>query len=288
MRTWPDGTDPRMPIPMPVEEGGSKLRQFLQTLWRRKWWIVSLAAVSFTAAMFYSYRQTPLYQSSASVLVRPINFSPAQPGSVGGLIFPRGMETERIIATSPAVGALAAKTLRKQGLSAASVATSNPINTQELIFTSVSPDPRAAQATAQAYAEAYLAYRRSQVLKDLEAARQPTQRLIVRLQHQIQGVTQELLDAKTEAETTTVQVKFQSLLNQLTTQEQKRNDLILPENIVVGSVLARSYLPSAPFSPDHSRHGMFGLFVGLALGVGFALGVGLMMLERGGARAGGI
>jgi capsular exopolysaccharide synthesis family protein len=256
-----------VPTPMPVEEGGSELRQFLQTLWRRKWWIVSLTAVSFAAAMFYSYRQTPLYQASASVLVRPINFSPTQPGSAGGLIV---METERIIATSPAVGALAAKTLSKEGVSPASVATSNPISTQELIFTSVSPDPRAAQATAQAYADAYLAYRRSQVLKDLEAARQPTQRLIVRLQNQIQEVTQELHDAKTEAERTRLQAEFASLVSQLATQEQNRNELILPENIVVGGILARSYLPNAPFSPDHSRHGMFGLFVGLALGVGLA------------------
>jgi len=111
------------------------------------------------------------------------------------------------------------------------------------------------------------------VLKDLEAARQPTQRLIVRLQHQIQEVTQELNelnDASPGTETTTLQFKLQSLLSQLQAQEQKRNELILPENIVVGSLLARSYLPNAPFSPDHSRHGMFGLFVGLALGVGIA------------------
>jgi capsular exopolysaccharide synthesis family protein len=251
----------------PPTEPESELRQFLSTLWRRKWWIVLATAVSLAAALFYSYRQIPVYDSTASVLVRPVNFSPTQPSSAGGLI---AMETEQVIATSPAVGSLAAQRLNQAGLPPGSISVVNPASTQELIFTSSSSNPRSAQVTAEAYAVGYLQFRRKQVLQDLLAARQPLNDLISRLSKRIDEVSVLLQSATTEARRTTLQVEFSSLLTQEQTAEQNRNLLILPENLRVGQMLANAYLPTAPSSPNHKRQAIFGLFVGLALGLGLA------------------
>jgi len=251
----------------PPAESESELRQFLSMLWRRKWWIVLATAVSLTAALFYSYRQTPVYDSTASVLVRPINFSPTQPSSAGGLIV---METEQVIATSPAVARLAAQKLNQAGLTAGSISVGNPVNTQELTFTSSSSNPRSAQVTAEAYAEGYLQFRRTQVLQDLLAARQPLNDLISRLSKRIDEVSVLLQSATTDARRTALQVEFSSLLTQEQTAEQNRNQLILPENLRVGQMLANANRPTVPSSPNHKRQAIFGLFVGLALGLGLA------------------
>jgi capsular exopolysaccharide synthesis family protein len=255
------------PVNAPVTEPESELRQFLSMLWRRKWWIVLATAVSLAAALFYSYRQTPMYDSTASVLVRPINFSPTEPSSAGGLIV---MQTEQVIATSPAVGRLAVQRLNQAGVPAGSISVLNPVNTQELTFTSSSSNPRSSQVTADAFAEGYLQFRRTQVLQDLLAARQPLDDLISRLSKRIDEVSGLLQGATTEARRTALQVEFSSLLAQQQTAEQNRNQLILPENLRVGQMLAKAGLPTVPSSPNHKRQAIFGLFVGLALGLGLA------------------
>ena len=51
------------------EAGPSELREYLSVLWRRKYLIALTILVTLGAAIFYTQRQTPLYRSSAQVLV---------------------------------------------------------------------------------------------------------------------------------------------------------------------------------------------------------------------------
>src|SRR5881396_1300072 len=55
-----------------------ELRDYLAVVRGRKWLVVSTIAVMVTAAVLYSWHQTPMYRAEARVLVRPVVLSPVQ------------------------------------------------------------------------------------------------------------------------------------------------------------------------------------------------------------------
>jgi capsular exopolysaccharide synthesis family protein len=251
---------------LPVDQSVPELRAYLATLWRRKWYIAVVLGVVVATALFYSYRQTPMYDSFAEVLVRPVNFDPTQPSSAGGFI---NTGTEVRVASSSAVAEIASE--RIGGPIPASIAVNTVGGTESLLFRSVSPDPIAAQITAQAFADAYLEFRRNEVVADLEAASQPINERIREIDGQLQDVNRRLLEEKlTESERTALQIQFNSLLSQRGFLEERLNDLIQPENLNVGEVLQDAGYTGIPFSPNHQKTLSFAIFVGLALGVGIA------------------
>jgi capsular exopolysaccharide synthesis family protein len=244
----------------------SDLRQYLATLWHRKWYVVAVLAVVVGTAAFYSYRQTPEYSSTAEVLVRPVNLNPTEPSTAGGFV---NMNTEQRVAGSAEVATLAAKGLG--GTIPAGIRVDTVEGTETLDFTSTSGDPAAAQKTAQAFARAYLQFRREEVLRDLKAASDPIAARIKQIDQQLDLVQRQLLEGhKTQSEQSSLNIQFNSLLSQRGALEQKLNDLILPENINVGDVLQDAQFPGGPSSPNHQRTLSFALFVGLALGIGLA------------------
>jgi capsular exopolysaccharide synthesis family protein len=252
--------------PMPVSQPAPELRAYLATLWRRKWYILAVLGVVVPTALFYSSRQTPLYESTAEVLVRPVNFDPTQPTSEGGFI---NLLTEERVAGSAAVASLASD--RLGGSIPASIGVSSVEGTQSLLFRAVSADPAAAQTTAQAFAKAYLDHRRGEVLADLDAASQPLHDRIEQIDLQLQDVQRKLLEENpSESEKTSLQIQFNSLLTQRGSLEQRLNELVLPENISVGEILQDAPFPYGPFSPDRRRTLIFAVFVGLSLGIGIA------------------
>src|ERR687898_1682233 len=90
---------------MPVEEiGYPQLRDYLAILWQRKLTILAVTVIATVIAFSYSTSQTPLYQSVAEVIVRPVNLSPLSPSTAAGWI---PMETEQRFASSGEVRALA-------------------------------------------------------------------------------------------------------------------------------------------------------------------------------------
>ena len=252
--------------PVPASQPAPELRAYLTTLWRWKWGILAVLTAVVVTAVFYSSRQTPLYQSTAEVLVSPINFDPTQPSSAGGFI---NMLTEERVGSSSHVASIASDQLG--GSIPASIAVTSVEGTQSLLFQAVSPDPEAAQSTAQAFAEAYLDFRRGNVLADLDAASQPLRDRIDQIDVQLQELQRKLLEEnQSESQRASLQIEFNSLLAQRGSFEQRLDDLVLPQNISVGEILQDAPFPDAPFSPDHQRTLAFAVFVGLSLGVGIA------------------
>lgn len=246
------------------DPSASDLRQYLATLWRRKWYVVAVLAVVVGTAAFYSYRQTPIYTSTAEVLVRRITFNPTEPSTAGGFV---NMNTEQRVAGSAEVTALAAKAIG--GVIPAGIQVDTREGTETLGFTSTSSDPAAAQKTAQTFAQAYLDFRRDEFLRDLKAASDPIEDRIKQIDRQLDLVQRQLLQGnRPESERTALQIQFNSLLSQRGGLEQKLNELILPENINVGDILQDAQYPAGPSSPNHQRTLSFAIFVGLALGIG--------------------
>ena len=246
------------------EQDSAQLRRHLSVLWRGGWLIVLVAAITTAAALYYSSQQTPIYQSSAQVLVRPVKLSPTDP-----TIAFVDMETEQQIAQSAEVAGLASKALKGAPLGSLSV--SQPPNTNTLILKASSTNRRIAQRSANAYAEAYLQLRRQQVNDDLLAASGPLSERIADLNRQIEGAGASLLGTGDENQRALLQIRINSLLTQKQFLEQKLNELILPENLRVGSVLRPGGYPAKPSRPNHVRTGALGVFVGLLLGAGVVL-----------------
>jgi capsular exopolysaccharide synthesis family protein len=254
---------------MTPERGPSELREYLRVLWRHKFLIAMTIAVTFGAAIFYTERQTPLYESTAQVLVTPISL-PLQ----GQPSYPSvNMGSEQLIAASPEVATLARAKLANEGAALGSISVEGSLEDQTLIFSATSPRPLAARLTAQTYADAYLEHRSLQLEQDLQEAEDGINALIGDLDQQIAQAQKELATARVsdaEAQATVLESRISSLSDQLTTQQTSLNQLLLAASAPVGYVVAPAYQPTSPSSPDESRNGLLGLLLGLALGVGLA------------------
>jgi capsular exopolysaccharide synthesis family protein len=242
------------------------LRDYLSILWGRKWTILAIAAVTAAVALGYSFAQTPVYTSSAQVLVLSSTFASAQsPGTSP----PLNMTKEEQVANSAAVQERALERLEQLEITPGTMSASEVEFAETLVFTSESPDPKAAQATARLYAAAYLDLRRSNFLRELEGARRPYESQIEAIDAGLEEITEALRTAK-EGERELLIAQYAHLLSQRDLVVTKLNDLVAPGSVEVGRVLRSADLPGSPSAPSHARNGLLGVVVGLALGMGVA------------------
>jgi polysaccharide biosynthesis transport protein len=265
---WENRSDERTPFnvrPTPMNQGPLDLREYLSIIWGRKWFVVAVLATTTVAALFYSYRQTPLYTTSSEVIVRPARFDPKQPSAAFGFL---NIVTEVQVANSSVVAKLAQEALADEGVRPGSVSATKVEDAETIVFASTSPNPEAAQATADAYADAYLTIRRSQVVKELEEARRPYETRIAEIDTELPQIARAIdtLGERSSVLTT----KYSALLSERSDLVSQLGDLGEPQNIQVGEVLRTAGLPDSPSSPNHIRDGELGLVIGLALGIGVA------------------
>src|SRR5215210_1980759 len=83
-------------------------RHYLSVIRRRKWSIVLVTAVTVGAALFFSFRQTPVYRSSTQVFVRPVIAAGEAPRFLN-------MENEQVLASSTAVAQMVQEQLEASG-----------------------------------------------------------------------------------------------------------------------------------------------------------------------------
>jgi succinoglycan biosynthesis transport protein ExoP len=241
------------------------LRDHLSIVRARKWIILAIVATTTAVALFYAYRQTPVYTSSAEVVVRAATFDP-NPTSFGQL----DMSTEVQLASSRTVARLAEARVSGSGLQPGSLSVEQVGTTETLSFTSVSPDPAAAQATANAYAIEYLQVRRTQALTQLQLARQPYLDQIDQIRRQRRNILELLPTVQDATETALLTARYTSLLAQRAALLAKLNDLVTPENVQIGSVVRSAQLPGSPSGLSPPVVGLMGFAVGLALGIAIA------------------
>lgn len=248
-----------------------QLREYLAVLRARRWTVVLTAAVTLFAAMFVSMRMTPMYTSTSKVLVKAITGNQQLLGAAP--VATLELETEREVAMSTAVATVAAKEIDSD-VAAEDLLThlsvSVPADTQVMEFTYTDPKPLVAQQLSQAFAEAYLTFKRGEALKTFNSIQGSIQEQINDLQAQM-GRARFTSDhaapdseARARAENTISLISGQIAL--LRNQFSSLGSL----DIDPGAILQPAPLADAPSSPNHLQNGGLGLFVGLALGVGFA------------------
>jgi capsular exopolysaccharide synthesis family protein len=249
----------------------SDLRGYLAILRRRRWTIALAVALVVLSTLAFSIRQTPSYESTAKVLVKPINANQVVQGvSVSNIL---DLQTEKGLVESPAVASLAAKALgagtaTEELLRHLSVAI--PANTQFLEITFSSPDAREAARGAQAFAQAYLDFRRRQATDAFATAARGYQRQIEQLETKLSNKLSELAKAKAgSAAAASLQADVNSLNSRIAILQAAVAPLLAP-SIDPGQIVAPAMVPTSPASPNYVRNLALALTVGLILGIGVA------------------
>ena len=258
----------------PDPSGGGDLRGYLSVVARRKWALFFVIVLTVGAAAFFSYRQTPMYRSTARVLVKPLNPNQVLQGYTYN--FAISMGTEQQLATSPDVVANAAELAAEAGDTGGdlgSVSASVPSDTQFLDISYSSTDPETAQLWADAYARGYMEYRREQALGYYTSAKAGYDAEIQDLQGQIATKQAEWeaagLDEKPgiRAELDLLELSLQDLTRQ-------SSQFPFPVAETAAEMVAPADLPDVPFEPNWTRN------IAMALAAGLVLGLAVVFLRE--------
>ena len=240
------------------ESNGLALREYLRIVWRWKWLVVGITLVAAVAAYVYSSSKTPLYQSSAQLMYeQPISIQDPLLGQVS--LDPTQLQIELdsvgSILASPDMqrraDALIGQTSSWYSVSAAAVASTTSANTggySNLVEVSaISPSPALAAKAANAYSDAYIAWRLQREKESIQKAEK-----VLQAQLNTYGANSVSADAQ--------------LL------QSRLHDLQILEGTATGDfrVIVPAVASGAPFSPRPMRSGLMGFGVGLVASVGLA------------------
>jgi len=235
------------------------LSDYLAVLRRRKGVIALAVIVVVAVTLIASYLQTPVYQATAEVLLRSsasdsvFNANTAQPSDAA-----RAVQTQIQVLTSQPVHDAVVKKLG----SAPRVTVVEVAQTDILQVKAQSTDPQRAATVANAYANAYIDFRRTQAVDDLVAAGTQLQSRIADLQKQIDSAGAQPSPA----------AQRDALVSQQALLKQKLDQLQVDSALQSGGaqLVTPATAPTSPIKPTPRRNAVIGLAVGLIFGVGLA------------------
>jgi polysaccharide biosynthesis transport protein len=231
------------------------VRDYARILWRRKWIIVLAVVIAVGASVAEFRLQQRQYTANAEVLTEAPN--------AGSTVDPTVMATEIGILQSNAVRAIVAKHIGDPGtISAGQVQTSAILE-----VSSTSTSPTVATRQANAWAKAYVTYRRS--LNQTQALGSTTV-----IQQQIQSLQQQvnfyngLIGANTASDSADIAQRNALLGQQLALQNQLQQAQQAAANgTVLPTLVTAATVPSTPEGSGVVRAGLLGLGAGLLLGI---------------------
>ncbi|SDT70695.1 Wzz/FepE/Etk N-terminal domain-containing protein [Actinoplanes derwentensis] len=238
---------------------------------RRHWWIALVATgAGLGGGVVLTQTMPKVYESSASVLVQPMDQdSNAEGGRTKSAV---NLDTEAQLVASGAV-LVKATTLLRSDLSpielAKSVSVQVPANTTVLVITFKAETPAKAQAGSHAFAEAYLRNREDTARAVLDKRIRSLNLKVKQLTTALTGFNAKLAGAKKGSSTeSNLQSLRNNSQNQLNSWTGKLNELTTTM-IGGGSIISDSRLPEEPTSPNPwlniGTGGMLGLLLGLGL-----------------------
>jgi succinoglycan biosynthesis transport protein ExoP len=254
----------------PPEEHTVRLRDVLATVRRQKWSVLGVTLLVTALAASYSFTRTPIYSSTAEVLVRPTLTSPVSTVSHNTL----SLQTEARLATSATVAGIARSTL---GWSADTaqllerVSVTVPAETEVLQITYRDTDPARAQRGAQAFAEAYLQFKYGQAKETVAQYTTSLQTQISELDTQIQDQNRTISQLAPNSQGWLDALRELDLLQarRISLQEELATATTL--SVDPGQIIQPAPRPRAPVSPKHGFDIAMGLFFGLFGGIGVAV-----------------
>lgn len=244
------------------------LRHYSRVLWQRKWIIALSTVLVGGMSLAFTATQTPLYQSSSEVLLRPRTSENLFQAGTGYVDPFRDSATQILVITGEPV-----RERVQEKLGIAPPVTAAPVGGTDIVrITAVSADPEAAQRVANAYAVSYIEYRRESDVDDLGQASQTIREQIDKLQAQVDGFDRQISEApatQREAVRSAVSSERDGLIAQIVGLKQTLDRIQLNNSLNRGGaqVVTQAQLPSAPFEPRPAKNAASGAIVGLMLGL---------------------
>jgi capsular polysaccharide biosynthesis protein len=248
------------------------LSQYVGML-RRHWWILVLAlGLGAGGAVVVTNSQPKVYRSAASVLVSPAGTDAnASGGRTKGDI---NLDTEAQLVKSTAVAVGAKQLLRSPATPdelAKAVTVEVPANTTVLVIAYTGDSPQAAQASAHAFAEAYLRNREASARARLDREAATLQAKIKQLNTTLTGINSQI--ARTDRNSPlrpNLESQRRTAQNQLDSNYTKLNNLTTA-TVTAGEIISDARLPQRPSSPNPTLNLATGIMAGLLLGLALAL-----------------
>jgi polysaccharide biosynthesis transport protein len=243
------------------------LRRFGSLLKERKWTIVLVTTAVLGAALLFSFRQTPIYSSQATVLVQvpPGESAPDGPN----------MATEKRIASSAAVAELVQARLQlpeeRPETLLRDLSVEVPVDTEIITFTYSAPVPEMAQQRAEMFAKGYLDYRQQRLGDDVLASQRSLQDQINSLNGRLTTLQKRAAAQTSDVDKRVLEGQANLLYTQISNLYLKRAELVRAQQAPAGRILADAEVPGAPSRPNHLINGSLGLVLGLMLGLALAV-----------------
>ena len=253
-----------MPASSSPSDDVIELREYVAVLRRRKWLLV-MVLIFFTAlAGAYSFTRLPMHTARSEILVLPTTASSQyRPDQLVSI------ETEARLVKSAPVAEIAKASLRSSSsiadlLKKVRVETTADALVLDIFYTTA--DPAAAAAGADAFADAYLQYKRDRAVEAETNARRGLQKQIDDLVLERDKLEREIAQSVPEgAEWLSAQEERDAVNSQIAVLNGQV--AVLPVTIDSGEVILRAEVPTSPSSPKHGLNLAMGLFVGAFLGI---------------------
>ncbi len=247
-----------------------ELRDYLRTLARRKGILIASLLAVLAASLAYSFMRTPVYRGTAQVLLQPRSTESLFDPATGERNDPaRTVDTEIEVLKSEPVRAA----VRKE-LGAAPKVLAQPVGETDVIRVRAdSTQPRRAAAIANAYAKAYIDFRRRQAVDDVLAASAQVQAKVAELQRQLEELNRRVANAApTDRERVERSVgdSRQTLVSQQSLFKQKLDQLQVDAALKTGGaqLVTPAAVPTSPISPTPVRTALMAVALGLMVGGG--------------------
>ncbi len=246
------------------------VRDLLAVLARSKRLILLVALPIIAASVLYSYSRTPVYSSSAGILVRPALTSltsAARPPELDA-------QTETSLATSVAVATLAQELMGSSDTPQQLLqrVSANMVNgTQFLTISFTDADAATAQQGAEAFGEAYLQYRQQHAQDVIQQQADAINSQVADVRSKLQEVSDRLRELPRD---TPARLGLQSERDVLSGRQLfLENQLVTLLSITTdpGEVVDPASVPASPATPRHAFDIAIGILLGLGLGFAAAL-----------------
>ena len=259
------------------------LRDSLAVLRRRKWTIIIVVLVVLALGAVMSYRKSPVYEASASLLLKAASQNSVLAETTSIDPERRAQNEAELLRGSRTAGEVESRLGFGAGVSVAAGGDSDVIE-----ITASASDPERAALVANTYAEAHRDLRQQDALESLSGARQEVQLQIDDIDQNAAQLAQQIADLQTQRFNTpdpVVQADLDKQINQIT---QSRDALLRGRDAYVNDlgdldieedlarqnppleILAPASAPGSPVSPDHRQDLTVTFVLGLLLGIAVA------------------
>ncbi len=256
-----------------AEPGSVDLRDYAGVVRRRRAGILAWTLACAALAVGYGLYAGPTYSATAIVDVQPLTLGPATSAEEVPLL--ESMGTQQAIAQSAPVVKQAAALLgvpepALQSEAAKRLTVTVPTQSTDLQFTWKASTGAAAQAGANAFARAYLAYRHTLLSEQITAQLASASAQLKALSKQAQAVSAQMLGKpRGSAARTALAVRLRSLTTAIASAQGKLNTL--PAYDTTGGQVTPAGLPLSPGGLGKKVLLVVGAVLGLVIGLVWAV-----------------